>query len=67
MITWLPVTLGFLGGVDCGLSLADGMGAALGELTPGTDDVAGVVVAGRRTQRHDAQRRGGQQSGDVPH
>jgi hypothetical protein len=41
MITWLPVTLGFVDGVDCGLALADGVGAVLGEPRPGADDVAG--------------------------
>jgi hypothetical protein len=41
MITWSPVTLGFVDGVGCGLALADGVGAALGEPTPGADDVAG--------------------------
>jgi hypothetical protein len=45
MITWPPVTWGFLDGVDCGLVLADGLGAVLGavlgELVPGADDVAG--------------------------
>jgi hypothetical protein len=45
MITWLPVTVGFLDGVDCGLALADGMGVALGEPTPGADDVAGGADA----------------------
>src|SRR3954468_7303960 len=54
MITWLPDTFGFSDGVDCGLALADGVGAALGEPTPGADDVtggAGDAVPGASSSR----------------
>jgi len=43
MITWPPVTSGFLDGVDSGLAVSDGLGAVLGAVLGelGADDVTG--------------------------